>query len=467
MLLKVDERRRDVAALRLIGYLARARSSAASSLEAALVARARQRAGRRRRLAASYFVNWHYQAVYRTPLRFSIVTGDIVLARRRALARARHRAGLARRAPARAHAAARALRTLMRCSHARVRIARRHRARTAARDPWRRRLRSDAARHGDALDRHARVVPRACCSRTASSCGSRPRARSPSIPTRRSRTRQPRRAAARASGGRRGQPGARRSAPLSDRMGTSSPRRARRRSGGAGRLRAGRRATIRSRADEIVANDAFAARHRARSSATRCDAAAGYDPQLRTLSGSSACCVSSGACGFIYLAARPARVGAAASRTLQAMSGPASRGPRLALHGASSAPDADVERERDARSSSGFRSVTVDLHARGAQAGRRAAQLLPPARRHPRRGEPGRRLSARHHARDRLGERAHRRDLRDARASACRALARRRSRSCSRASAIMLVACAARPRPRPRDRALAQRDPRRAFPGCP
>ena len=28
---------------------------------------------------ASFLVNRHYQAVYRTPLRFSIVTGDIVL----------------------------------------------------------------------------------------------------------------------------------------------------------------------------------------------------------------------------------------------------------------------------------------------------------------------------------------------------------------------------------------------------
>ena len=30
-------------------------------------------------LAASWIVNAHYQAVYRTPLRFSMVTGDIVL----------------------------------------------------------------------------------------------------------------------------------------------------------------------------------------------------------------------------------------------------------------------------------------------------------------------------------------------------------------------------------------------------
>jgi putative ABC transport system permease protein len=78
MLLKVDERRRDVAALRLIGCSSR-------TIVGSVGARGGggRRAGEprrhRRRGAASWIVNYHYQAVYRTPLRFSIVTGDIVL----------------------------------------------------------------------------------------------------------------------------------------------------------------------------------------------------------------------------------------------------------------------------------------------------------------------------------------------------------------------------------------------------
>jgi putative ABC transport system permease protein len=78
MLLKVDERRRDVAALRLIGC--RDRTIVGSVvLEAAAVAVFGSLAGVGVGAAASWIVNRHYQAVYRTPLRFSIVTGDIVL----------------------------------------------------------------------------------------------------------------------------------------------------------------------------------------------------------------------------------------------------------------------------------------------------------------------------------------------------------------------------------------------------
>jgi putative ABC transport system permease protein len=78
MLLKVDERRRDVAALRLIGCSARTIVGSVV-LEAAAIAVLGSLAGVGVGAAASFIVNRHYQAVYRTPLRFSIVTGDIVL----------------------------------------------------------------------------------------------------------------------------------------------------------------------------------------------------------------------------------------------------------------------------------------------------------------------------------------------------------------------------------------------------
>ena len=101
MLLKVDERRRDVAALRLIGSR-RARSSAAWCSRRRLVAVLGSLAGVGVGGAASWIVNRHYQAVYRTPLRFSIVTADIVAHRRRAVARAGDRGRLARGAATRA-----------------------------------------------------------------------------------------------------------------------------------------------------------------------------------------------------------------------------------------------------------------------------------------------------------------------------------------------------------------------------
>ncbi len=78
MLLKVEERRRDVAALRLMGISARTvvRSIV---LEAAGIAVFGSITGVVVGAAASWMVNVHYQHVYRTPLRFSIVTPDIVL----------------------------------------------------------------------------------------------------------------------------------------------------------------------------------------------------------------------------------------------------------------------------------------------------------------------------------------------------------------------------------------------------
>ncbi len=77
MLLKVDERRRDIAALRLMGV---SRSTIVRSvvLEAAIVALVGSVLGVVVGRLMSAFVNSHYQAVYRTPLRFSLVTADIV-----------------------------------------------------------------------------------------------------------------------------------------------------------------------------------------------------------------------------------------------------------------------------------------------------------------------------------------------------------------------------------------------------
>ncbi|MGI8509658.1 MAG: ABC transporter permease [Gemmatimonadaceae bacterium] len=78
MLLKVEERRRDVAALRLMGISA---SSVVRSvvIEATLVAALGSAMGVGLGVLASYLVNVHYQGVYRTPLRFAVVTPDIVL----------------------------------------------------------------------------------------------------------------------------------------------------------------------------------------------------------------------------------------------------------------------------------------------------------------------------------------------------------------------------------------------------
>src|SRR5919204_1260847 len=78
MLLKVDERRRDVAALRLMG-ISRASVVRAVVLEAALTAVLGSLLGAAIGWVTSGIVNAYYQSLYRTPLKFSIVTGDIVL----------------------------------------------------------------------------------------------------------------------------------------------------------------------------------------------------------------------------------------------------------------------------------------------------------------------------------------------------------------------------------------------------
>ena len=77
MVLKVDERRRDIAALRLMGI---SRSSVVQSIviEAALVAVLGSVLGVAIAWAASLFVNWHYQTLYHTPLYFSVITLPIV-----------------------------------------------------------------------------------------------------------------------------------------------------------------------------------------------------------------------------------------------------------------------------------------------------------------------------------------------------------------------------------------------------
>lgn len=77
MLLKVDERRRDVAALRLMGISARTIVRSVV-LESALIATLGSVAGVGLGAVVSAFVNWHYQRVYRTPLTFALVTGEIV-----------------------------------------------------------------------------------------------------------------------------------------------------------------------------------------------------------------------------------------------------------------------------------------------------------------------------------------------------------------------------------------------------
>jgi putative ABC transport system permease protein len=77
MVLKVEERRRDIAALRLMGI---SRTSVVRSIviESALVAILGSVLGVGLGWLTSLVVNWHYQALYRTPLQFSIVTPPIV-----------------------------------------------------------------------------------------------------------------------------------------------------------------------------------------------------------------------------------------------------------------------------------------------------------------------------------------------------------------------------------------------------
>jgi putative ABC transport system permease protein len=79
MVLKVEERRRDIAALRLMGI---SQSTVVRSIviESAVVAVLGSALGILLGWAVSLFVNWHYQALYQTPLEFSVLTPPIIIA---------------------------------------------------------------------------------------------------------------------------------------------------------------------------------------------------------------------------------------------------------------------------------------------------------------------------------------------------------------------------------------------------
>ena len=78
MLLKVDERRRDVAALRLMG-ISGPTIVKGVVLEATAIAVFGSIVGVGFGALVSWIVNAHYQSVYRSPVKFSIVTGDVVI----------------------------------------------------------------------------------------------------------------------------------------------------------------------------------------------------------------------------------------------------------------------------------------------------------------------------------------------------------------------------------------------------
>ncbi|HTD61601.1 MAG TPA: FtsX-like permease family protein [Gemmatimonadaceae bacterium] len=77
LLLKVDERRRDIAALRLMGV---SRTSVITMVvcEAALISLVGTAFGALVGWVGSLVINWHYQGVYQTPLTFSLVTPGIL-----------------------------------------------------------------------------------------------------------------------------------------------------------------------------------------------------------------------------------------------------------------------------------------------------------------------------------------------------------------------------------------------------
>jgi putative ABC transport system permease protein len=78
LLLRVEERRRDIAALRLMGI---SRRSVVWSvvLEAALISLVGSALGTGLGWVGSVLINWHYRGVYRTPLAFALVTSHIVV----------------------------------------------------------------------------------------------------------------------------------------------------------------------------------------------------------------------------------------------------------------------------------------------------------------------------------------------------------------------------------------------------
>ncbi len=76
-LLKVDERRRDIGALRLLG-ISRATVVRSVVFESSLVALVGSAMGAVIGWGASGVVNWYYQGLYSTPLRFTLVTPQII-----------------------------------------------------------------------------------------------------------------------------------------------------------------------------------------------------------------------------------------------------------------------------------------------------------------------------------------------------------------------------------------------------
>lgn len=78
MLLKVEERRRDIAALRLLG-ISRRSVVRAVVIEASCIALLGSVAGAFMGLLSAWIVNAHYQRVYDTPLRFAVVTPGVLL----------------------------------------------------------------------------------------------------------------------------------------------------------------------------------------------------------------------------------------------------------------------------------------------------------------------------------------------------------------------------------------------------
>jgi putative ABC transport system permease protein len=77
LILRVDERRRDIAALRLIG-ISGASVVWSVVIEAALISLVGSTVGIGIGYATSLVINWHYRDVYRTPLAFALVTPGIV-----------------------------------------------------------------------------------------------------------------------------------------------------------------------------------------------------------------------------------------------------------------------------------------------------------------------------------------------------------------------------------------------------
>ena len=77
LILRVDERRHDIAALRLIG-ISRVSVVASIVMEAACIALVGSAVGVFVGWLTSLFINWHYRGVYRTQLAFALVTPDII-----------------------------------------------------------------------------------------------------------------------------------------------------------------------------------------------------------------------------------------------------------------------------------------------------------------------------------------------------------------------------------------------------